>query len=397
MTETSEGLGGKRALAAIVFTDAVGYSTLASIDEARALKLIHDDFALMEGQCVQFGGRTVKNTGDGLLLVFGSAVEAVSCALAIQQKLQGRLGNDLLMHRIGVHLGDVILAENDAQGDGVNVAARLQQIAPSGGILVSRTVYDVAKGKVSVAAEYLGPQALQNIAEPVEVYALSTGRERRPPRPPLAEAPRGSEVQKIDARWVIGGLVLVVGLLIVMVVWLLGRRPDPQAPVVVRQVEYAPAPAVSGPSAVAPNANVPQQQPATQPTVNPQGVQAPTESQPRAAPQSAPSASPPPGDLRDWVLRELQGTSASRPITFSGPVGGVRQSMVAWYAGSGRDVALQTNGVTRTVSIDQMSPWQVRLLAVGVLEQRGGNNAVVRRMIAEFARQNGLPDANPRR
>lgn len=369
MSEAQGDPGTKRALAAIVFTDAVGFSALASVDEARALKLIHEDFAIMEGVCGKFGGRMVKNTGDGFLLVFGSAVEAVSCAVAIQQALQERLGDDLLAHRIGVHLGDVVFAGNDAQGDGVNVAARLQQIAPSGGVLVSRTVYDVAKGKVSVAAEYLGPKSLQNIAEPVEVYALSSGQGRRPVLPRNVDARPDEGRQKVDARWVIAGLVVIVGLLVALVVWLAGRDADRAQPVVVRRVE-SPSGASVGAEAGAPRPGAPRP--------GAEGA------------RDAPS-------LRDWVLAEVRNATQASPITYSANVAGTRQTFRVWSAGTGRDITLEVNGVPTTASVDQLPPWQVRMLAVAALEQRGGDQRLVRRLIADFARQNGLPDAVIRR
>ncbi|MGD1908432.1 MAG: protein kinase [Leptolyngbyaceae cyanobacterium] len=165
---------GQRTLAAIVLTDAVGFSAQMSVDEEYTLSLIHHDLGLMEQLCQTFEGRVIKSTGDGLLMYFSSAVQAVSCSLKIQTELQ-RLGQDsqphkTLLHRIGVHLGDVFLSGDDVMGNGVNIAARLQTEAKPGQLCISQVVYDVVKSKLSLNATDAGALKLKNIQDPQPAY-----------------------------------------------------------------------------------------------------------------------------------------------------------------------------------------------------------------------------------
>ncbi|WP_242025261.1 adenylate/guanylate cyclase domain-containing protein, partial [Leptolyngbya sp. FACHB-36] len=147
-----------------------------SVDENQTLRLIHRDLKLMKRLCEQFEGRVLKSTGDGLLMHFISAVKAVECAIAIQTSLaaaaEGLTSNDVLKHRIGIHLADIFITETDVMGNGVNIAARLQAAADPGGICVSQTVYDVVKAGLDIRTRYLGPQELKNIREVVPVYKI---------------------------------------------------------------------------------------------------------------------------------------------------------------------------------------------------------------------------------
>lgn len=166
----------RRTLAAIVFTDIVNFSGLTAANETRTLSLAMRDFAMITRICEKRHGKVLKKTGDGLLMYFESAVEAVACALQVQHTLarQGeKLSPDeVLMHRIGIHLGDVFLSEEDVLGDGVNVASRLQAEAPPGGICISQTVYDVVKNRLAIKATRLGPRELKNIKDAVTVYQI---------------------------------------------------------------------------------------------------------------------------------------------------------------------------------------------------------------------------------
>ncbi|MEO0540513.1 MAG: protein kinase, partial [Cyanobacteria bacterium P01_A01_bin.105] len=171
-SDFSDANQGQRALAAIVVTDAVGFSARMSVDEERTLKLIHRDLKRMTGQCQDFNGQVLKSTGDGLLMYFVSAVQAVSCAIAIQKALSLQT-DDSLVHRIGIHLGDVFFSDSDVMGNGVNIAARLQTQASPGGICLSQVVYDVVKARLPLNAERVGPLQLKNIKEPVTVYHLA--------------------------------------------------------------------------------------------------------------------------------------------------------------------------------------------------------------------------------
>ncbi|MBL7133232.1 MAG: adenylate/guanylate cyclase domain-containing protein [Phycisphaerae bacterium] len=175
-TDNQQDSGSRRTLAAIVFTDVAGFSALMEKDEDRTLRLVARDLDLIRNTCEQLGGKALKSTGDGLLMSFDSAVQAAACALQTQQELAEQARNlppeDVLMHRIGIHLGDVFITENDVMGDGVNVAARIQTEAPPGGICISQTVYDVVKNRLGVKATYLGPRELKNIKEAVPVYRI---------------------------------------------------------------------------------------------------------------------------------------------------------------------------------------------------------------------------------
>jgi len=180
---------GQRILAVIVFTDVVGFTKLASKDEQRAFEVVHQHLGIMSDLCQRNGGQVLKSTGDGLLMSFASAVQAVQCALQIQHALHERNNlvpaEEWVQHRIGIHLGDIIVTDSDVFGDGVNVAARLQQEAKPGAICLSRTVHDVVKGKLPVEPQYLGPRHLKNVIEPVMVWQF----------PPIGEATTGDAVQ----------------------------------------------------------------------------------------------------------------------------------------------------------------------------------------------------------
>jgi adenylate cyclase len=166
-----------RKLAAILALDVVGYSRLMGADEAGTharLKALRQD--RIEPVIAAHHGRTVKLMGDGALVEFGSVVDAVQCAVAIQRSMAGRnadtLQNGRIDLRIAVNLGDVIVEGDDIYGDGVNVAARLEGLAEPGGICVSRTVFDHVRNKVDLGFEHRGEYQVKNIAEPVVVYRV---------------------------------------------------------------------------------------------------------------------------------------------------------------------------------------------------------------------------------
>ncbi len=186
---------GQRILAAIMITDAVGFSKRMSVDEGLTLRLIDRDLTLIAEVCSDYGGTVLKSTGDGLLIYFVSAVEAVACGLNIQQKLVD-LATDappdqFLDHRIGIHLGDILVSEQDVMGNGVNITARLQTFAKPRGLCVSQTIYDVVKARLSLHATFLGPLQLKNIQEPVPAYQifLEPDDEEADPDPSVADEP----------------------------------------------------------------------------------------------------------------------------------------------------------------------------------------------------------------
>ena len=167
----------ERYLAAIVAADVVGYSRLMGADERgtlAALKAHRRD--LIDPLIAAHKGHIVKTTGDGLLLKFASVVEAVSCAVAVQGGMAKRnkdipAGNRIEF-RVGINIGDVIVEKHDVFGDGVNIAARLEQIAPPGGLCLSEDAYRQIRGKLDIATVDVGEQKLKNISHPVRVYRI---------------------------------------------------------------------------------------------------------------------------------------------------------------------------------------------------------------------------------
>jgi adenylate cyclase len=168
-----------RRLAAILAADVVGYSRLMAADEAGTharLKALRQD--LIEPKIAEHHGRTVKLMGDGALVEFASVVDAVECAVAIQEGVAERQAElpeaQRIQFRIGINIGDVIFEGEDIYGDGVNVAARLEALAKPGGICVSRTVYDHTKSKVAFGFDSMGDPRVKNIPESVTVYRVIT-------------------------------------------------------------------------------------------------------------------------------------------------------------------------------------------------------------------------------
>ena len=166
-----------RRLAAILAADVAGYSRLMSADEAGTLAALQAHRSELIAPTIErHGGRIVKLIGDGILVEFNSVVEAVECAAQIQRDMEVRnraLADDRrLLLRMGVHLGDIIIDGDDIYGDGVNIAARLQAAAETGGICISRQAFDQVDGKLPLNYRPLGAQILKNIPKPVEIYAI---------------------------------------------------------------------------------------------------------------------------------------------------------------------------------------------------------------------------------
>ena len=166
-----------RKLTAILAADVVGYARLMGVDEAgthSALKAHREE--LIEPEIGQHHGRVVKTTGDGLLAEFASVVDAVECAVDVQMGMAGRNAGVAeerrIEFRVGINLGDVIVDGDDIYGDGVNVAARLEGLAETGGVCVSGSVYEQVKNKLDFDFEFLGKQQVKNIAEPVPVFRV---------------------------------------------------------------------------------------------------------------------------------------------------------------------------------------------------------------------------------
>src|SRR5438094_5993240 len=167
----------ERRLAAILAADVAGYSRLMGEDEEgtlAALKAIRRE--LVDPKIAEHRGRIVKTTGDGMLVEFASVVDAVRCAVEVQQTMSERntgVGADSRIElRIGINLGDVIVERDDLYGDGVNIAARVEALADAGGVFVSNTVHDHVRDRLPFVFEDLGEQQGKNIARPVLVYRV---------------------------------------------------------------------------------------------------------------------------------------------------------------------------------------------------------------------------------
>ena len=168
--------GFKRKLTAVLSADAVGYSRLMAEDEAATVKTLATYREIMSSLIKQHRGRVVDSPGDNLLAEFSSVVDAVQCAVAVQNEFETRNAelaeNRRMEFRIGINLGDVIDEKERIYGDGVNVAARLEALADPGGICVSKTAFDQIETKLPLGYEYLGEQSVKNIPKPVGAYRV---------------------------------------------------------------------------------------------------------------------------------------------------------------------------------------------------------------------------------
>lgn len=159
-----------RKLTAVMFTDIVGYTTLMSKDEQKALAILQKNRELQKSLAKKYNGEFLKEMGDGTLLCFQSVVDALHCAIEIQRKVKDDPDLNL---RIGIHLGEIVFKEGDIFGDGVNVASRIEQLAEAGGIYISGQVYRTIRNKPDIEAAFLGEKNLKNVEDPVKVYALT--------------------------------------------------------------------------------------------------------------------------------------------------------------------------------------------------------------------------------
>src|SRR5271170_1414538 len=190
--------GPVRRLASILAADISGYSRLMQLDEEGThARVMRQRRELIEPNLAEHNGTLIAYTGDGFLAMFDSPVEAVRCAIVIQQSMVGRNASQprdqWILYRIGIHLGDVVVGPSEVYGDGVNIAVRLEGIATPGEVYVSGGVYEQIKNKLVCAYQSLGDRQVKNITDPVSVYrvlpdpaALSQARRRRWPVPLLA-------------------------------------------------------------------------------------------------------------------------------------------------------------------------------------------------------------------
>jgi adenylate cyclase len=177
----------ERNLAAILAADVAGYSRLMNQDEVGTLRTLTAHRKVMDGLIAEHGGRIANTAGDSVLAEFPIVVDAVQCAVAVQEKLReanaGLADERRLQFRIGVHVGDVMVKGGDLLGDGVNVAARVQALAEPGGVWISGRAHDEVEGKLPHWFEDKGEQEVKGIARPIRVYALadvsSTGKPKQ--------------------------------------------------------------------------------------------------------------------------------------------------------------------------------------------------------------------------
>jgi adenylate cyclase len=219
----------ERKLTTILCADVCGYSRLMEQDEAATLATLKACLEAIDGLITRHRGRVVSTAGDGLLADFPSVVEAVQCAIEIQQELAGRNRSlpdaRRMAFRIGINLGDVMVDGGDLYGEGVNIAAWLEALAEPGGICISRTVYDQVRNKLTVGFDFLGDQPVKNISEPVPVFRVRLDgapidEGRKPDRPPplssteQAESDQTRRLRRLRQRAV--GAALLIALLCVI-------------------------------------------------------------------------------------------------------------------------------------------------------------------------------------
>jgi class 3 adenylate cyclase len=173
----------QRRLAAILVADVSGYSRLVHADEAATIARLGTLRREIDAVLAEHGGRVVSSAGDGFLAEFASALSASAAALEIQQRVAARQDGmpeaEQLRFRIGLNVGDVLEQADDLFGDAINVAARLQELAPPGGVCASRALRDSVRGRLPCSFERVGKRQVKNIARPVTVYRLLPARSRR--------------------------------------------------------------------------------------------------------------------------------------------------------------------------------------------------------------------------
>jgi adenylate cyclase len=194
----------KRRLTTVLCADVHGYSRLMEADEAGTLGTLRRYRTAIAGLVARHDGRIVNTWGDAVIAEFASVVEAVQCAVEIQREISSQDPDppqaDRMRFRIGINLGDVMVEGSDIYGDGVNIAARLQELAEPGGIVVSSTVYDQVYNKLSVGFDCLGQQPMKNVA-PVTSYRVTMGgRAARPGRAQASESRPETGARQVGDR-----------------------------------------------------------------------------------------------------------------------------------------------------------------------------------------------------
>src|SRR5580700_2178337 len=261
-----------RRLTTIVSIDVVGFSTMSARNEEHALDLLGARMATAETIVKHHRGRVFKPTGDGLLAEFVSPVEAVRAALETQEAMRSANAtadqDNQLILRIGINLGDVVESGDDLMGDAVNVAVRLESIAPHGGICVSAAIYEQIVGKLTLGAEDMGEQHVKNIPRPIHAYRLTN--EGAAPVAAVAAPPAAA---KRPSRLImVGGAVATLAIVAIAGAWLLHEKSAPALP----PTQTATAPPASPAPPPAPAAAAPSAPSTAAPASDPNEMPAPT-------------------------------------------------------------------------------------------------------------------------
>ena len=161
-----------RRLAAIMFTDIVGYTALMGNDEVKAFQLLQQNREIQKPIVEQFGGTWIKELGDGVMMSFNTISDAIYAAIRIQEVCNQ---SKSFLLRIGIHFGEVVFEAEDVFGDVVNIASRLQTLATPGGIWISESVHHNIANKQGIVSRYIKQEVLKNVREPVNIYEVLTG------------------------------------------------------------------------------------------------------------------------------------------------------------------------------------------------------------------------------
>ncbi|MBV8186471.1 MAG: adenylate/guanylate cyclase domain-containing protein [Alphaproteobacteria bacterium] len=291
-----------RRLTTIISIDVVGFSTMSARDEEHALELLRARMATAEAMIKHHRGRVFKFTGDGALAEFASPVEAVRAAVEVQEAMRSANAtagpDDQLQLRIGINLGDVVESGEDLMGDAVNVAVRLESIAPVGGVCVSAAIYEQIVGKLTLGAEDMGEQHVKNIPRPIHAYRLTPQAAVVAAPPPAGTAAK----KRAPALGMVIGLAVALAVFVAGGAWWLEQQSS-RAPAQEAQTPAAPTRAAEPPKAAeaqppAPPPAQPPSQPERQgaPATEPAEANANAASVEHMALPAAPAPPPPPPD-----------------------------------------------------------------------------------------------------
>jgi len=285
----------KRKIAAIFAADIAGYSRLVAEDEEETLRRLASYRSVTDDFIAKSGGRIFNTAGDAVLAEFPSAVEAVRCAIDIQESLRTRNmaypPSRQMSFRIGITIGDVVERDGDLLGDGVNIAARLEGLAEVGGICVSRAVHEQVANKLSVQFADIGAQEVKNIPTPVHAYMVAMRREDGTYATPQVKKPAAKAAATPNWMWPLAVTVVCIAAIGVGGFLYFTKLEMPGEP-------KAASNAVSGPSAASAEAAMPKSSPAAAP---PSPAPAPAPAQTAAA---APPASASPGPSKEAFSAE---------------------------------------------------------------------------------------------